>query len=569
MQEDEANSSTIQGERHSLIDQAHARFTTVVVIFSFVFLAISLRLIDLTILGVDKADYHQKKTIDKKVNARSDITDRNGVLLASSLKTASLFADPKMIDDPVKVADDLIKILPEEPYGKILQKLQSNKRFVWLKRKISPNQHYAINALGHPGLDFREEYSRIYPQNNLMSHIIGYTDMDGKGIAGIESGFNNLLSENSKDLKLTIDTRIQHILHKSLADKMKEFKALAASGIIMNAKNGEIIAMVSLPDFNPHHIGDPKDIKYFNNNLSGLFEMGSTFKALTIANAIETKSIRKDQLFDATKPLKSGRFSINDYHAKKKIMTVPETFIYSSNIGTALISEETGKEKILEFYKKIGFTDYINTELPEKAKPRLPNPWRNVDTLTTSYGHGISVTPLHLVRAMAAMVNGGYLLDPSFVKSEHDAISSIITNTENQVISEDTSEYIRQIMELNVVDERGSGGKAKVEGYRIGGKTGSANKVINGKYSDKKLLSSFIGAFPINDPQYIILAILDEPIGHKKSWGYATGGWTGAPVVGKTIEKMAPILNIAPILNNKLNNILHKGKKHDASFRAN
>ncbi len=537
-------SESINGTQSRLLGQSKARLFVVIAVFLIGYMAISLRLIDLTLLRqtaaekmAENADNPAKPAV-AAYSLRGTIKDRNGELMATSLSMASVYADALLVENPKDVAAELAALLPDEKESDIAEKLASKRRFVWIARNITPRQQYAINALGHPGIGFKEESKRIYPHGRLTSHVLGYTDVDGKGIAGVEKQHDALLTEGEDDLTLSIDLRIQHLMHRELSAAMKKFSAKAGIGMVMDVNNGEIIAMVSLPDFDPYHAGAADDDARFNRATLGVYEMGSTFKIFPLAAALDSGDITFDTTIDATEPIKFGRFRISDYHAKKRPLSVPEIFIYSSNIGTARIAQALGEDGLKDFYGKLGFFDRTPVDLPERGLPLYPKPWRDINTLTASYGHGIAVSPVHLMRAAAALVNGGILIAPHLTPQKGD------TPKGSRVIKTATTAKIRQLLELVVAD--GTGSKARVEGYAVGGKTGTADKTKGRGYSKDARLSSFIGVYPIDAPRYAVLAILDEPQGIKETYNYATGGWTAAPVVGRVIEQMAPLYQIAP-----------------------
>jgi cell division protein FtsI (penicillin-binding protein 3) len=535
---------SINGTQSRLLGQSKARLFVVIAVFLIGYMAISLRLIDLTLLRQTAAE-KMAENADSPVkpaavtqNLRGTIKDRNGELMATSLSMASVYADALLVENPKDVAAELAALLPDEKESDIAEKLASKRRFVWIARNITPRQQYAINALGHPGIGFKEESKRIYPHGRLTSHVLGYTDVDGKGIAGVEKQHDTLLTEGEDDLTLSIDLRIQHLMHRELSSAMKKFSAKAGIGMVMDVNNGEIIAMVSLPDFDPYQAGAADDDARFNRATLGVYEMGSTFKIFPLAAALDSGDITFNTTIDATEPIKFGRFRISDYHAKKRPLSVPEIFIYSSNIGTARIAQALGEDGLKDFYGKLGFFDRAPVDLPERGLPLYPKPWRDINTLTASYGHGIAVSPVHLMRAAAALVNGGILIAPHLTPQKGD------TPKGSRVIKAATTAKIRQLMELVVAG--GTGSKARVEGYAVGGKTGTADKTKGRGYSKDARLSSFIGVYPIDAPRYAVLAILDEPQGIKETYNYATGGWTAAPVVGRVIEQMAPLYQIAP-----------------------
>jgi cell division protein FtsI (penicillin-binding protein 3) len=526
----------LTGGDKSTLETSRARLS-ILAGFSFVlFAVIVIRLADLTLMRA-------QEPLQKNVYAmhdskpRADIVDRNGTILATSLQVASLYADPTMIENKPFIARQLEDILN---ITNVDTKLNKKGRFIWIKRGLTPEQHYAVNALGQPGLGFRNETKRFYPQGSLASHVMGYTNVDGQGISGLELQYNDQLTQGNDPLKLSFDIRIQYSLVDALKKAQVRFNAKAAIGGVVDIETGEILAAASLPDFDPHTIANATQNQKFNRFSTGVYEMGSTFKLFSTAAFLEKTNKPFSYTFDARKPLKEGRFVINDYHAQKRILTIPEVFIHSSNIGSALMGRKIGDDLLQKFYNDLGFMDRVVIDFPSRGKPLVPNPWRDINTLTTTYGHGIAVTPLHVLQATAAIVNGGVMPRLRFVNDNN--VNDL--NVQKRVLSENTAHKMRQLLRLNVTN--GSGGQADVEGYVVGGKTGTSEKVTEHGYDKDLLLSSFIGVFPVHAPRYAILAILDEPKGDKKSFGYATGGWTAAPVVGEVSRKIASILAMPP-----------------------
>lgn len=534
------------GARRSALDIARGRMVAVSCFFIIAYILIAARVFDLSVIQGElrrggAAEASAPEHAAAAATVRADITDRNGVLLATSLETASLYADPALIPDPVLAAKDLARVLPALSYGDALQKLQRKGRFVWLARNLTPAEQYEVLKLGHPGLDFKTEYRRIYPQERLTAHIAGYTDLDGRGLGGVERSFDRLLAAGGKPLALTIDVRLQHILRREMAAAVSEFSAKGGAGAIMDVRTGEILAAVSLPDFDPHNPGADGDGPLFNRLTQGVYEMGSTFKIFSTAALLETKRAPLDTVFDATKPIRRGRFSIADYHPEKRALTVPEIFMYSSNIGAALEGEAVGAEALEAFYGGLGLLEAPEIEIGEAGRPLVPSPWRDIDTLTAAFGHGIAVTPLQMVTAAASIAGGGALLRPALVQDASRPENAAKT----RIVSPQTAHRMRQMMRLVVTD--GTGKAADVPGYNVGGKTGTAEKnAPGGGYDRGRLLSSFIGVFPADDPLYAVFVMVDEPKGTKKSFGYATGGWVAAPAVGRVVAAMGPLLGVRP-----------------------
>lgn len=540
------------GARRTNLEQARGRLVLLSAFFVFAYVIVVARAADLSIIqGIKNHEqdvsFYQEDSSDKKKIIRADIVDRNGVILARSLKTSSLFVDPVLVQQPAKAAKDLHEIFPEISYGSLLSKLQSKKRFVWLKRNISPEEQSKILNLGYPGLNFKQEMRRIYPQGALTSHLVGASGVDGQGLAGIERSFDNYLAENSEPLTLTLDVRLQHVLKREISNTIKEFSAKAGAGIVMDIETGEIVAATSLPDFDPHNYQTASGNEIFNRLTLGVYELGSTFKIFSTAAMIEKNNANMAQRFDVRKPIKVGRFQIRDYHPEKRIMSLPEVFIHSSNIGSAIMGQEVGTEGLKNFYKDIGLFDKPEFEISEMGEPMIPSPWREVNTLTAAYGHGIAVSPLQLVKATASIMNGGLLVQPTLVKQSkipERADKKEKSQADVRVVSPETSHRMRQLMRLVVTE--GTGSKADVDGYVVGGKTGTAEKPGKGGYDRKKLISSFLGVFPMDAPRYAVFVMVDEPQGTKASYGYATGGWVGAPTVGRIVSGMASVLGLPP-----------------------
>lgn len=526
------------------MEMGRARILVAGIFMALVFTIVGGRLTQLAIRG-ESGDRPIAIAAERdEPRPRANIVDRNGEILATDLETASLYANPRRLLDAKKAARALVEVLPDLEYKAVLKKLESDRGFVWLRRHLTPRQQWALLERGVPGLDFIDEYTRVYPQGSLMPHLLGYVDSDNSGIAGLEKRFENHLAKGDGPLRLTIDMRVQHLMRDELGAAMREFQAKAAAGIVMDARNGEVLALVSLPDFDPNHPGKAGDGERFNHATLGVYELGSTFKVFTAAMALDAGTARMDKRYNATKPLQVSRFMIRDYHAKKRWLTLPEVFVYSSNIGAALMAQDIGGKRQQDYLDKLGMLDPLGVELPETGKPIAPSTWRPVNTMTIGFGHGIAVSPLHLVSGVAAAVNGGVLHQPTIVAGEHRDGD----NAPRRVFKERTSEDIRKLMRLTV--ENGTGRNADAVGYAVGGKTGTAEKSAGNGYEGKRLLASFVGAFPINEPRYVVLALLDEPKGNKKTLGNATGGWVAAPVVRRVVERMGPMMGMPPVKEN-------------------
>ncbi|HNQ91409.1 MAG TPA: penicillin-binding protein 2 [Alphaproteobacteria bacterium] len=535
----------IMGEKSGNLDLVRGRLVLLATLFVVFYAGVMVRLVDVTLIQglIDDSDSYigapQADNEEEQSKFRADIVDRNGVLLATSLKTASLHADPKIIVDPVETAKGLSKIFPDVSYGETLKKLQSDKRFVWIKRNLTPDEQKKILELGDPGLVFDYDYQRFYPQGALTAHMVGYDNIDGKGLAGIERSFDHLLRQSKDPMKLTLDVRLQHILRREIKKAISDFTAKAGAGVIMDVNTGEILAATSLPDFNPHApSADPKDPEMFNRVTLGVYELGSTFKIFTTAALLEQKKTPFTKKYDTSEPVKIAGYTIHDFHGEKRPLTIPEVFMVSSNIGTVHMAQEIGTDGLKRFYTDLGLMKKPEFEIDEVGSPIIPSPWREVNTLTASYGHGIAVTPLQLVTATSTIVNGGLKVTPHLVKQDEDPISR------TRIVSKETSLKMRQLMRLVV--SSGTARKADVEGYMIGGKTGTAEKNIHGRYSRDQRVATFVGAFPIDDPKYAILVMVDEPHPNKSSYGYATAGWVAVPAVGRIVSAAGSLLGMKP-----------------------
>ncbi|GLK76040.1 penicillin-binding protein [Methylopila jiangsuensis] len=484
-------------------------------------------------------------------NARPDIVDRNGQVLATDIKVSSLYAEPKNIVDVDEAVELLSQTLKDLDPKDLRTKLSTRKGFVWLKREISPSEQVAVFRLGIPGLGFMPENKRIYPNGDVVSHILGFADVDNKGIAGIEKYLDDsgktaeasaavAAGGRMEPVRLALDLKVQHAVRDELKAGMEKFKAIAASAAIADVETGEIISLVSLPDYDPNVPTDALKADRINRVNVGVFEMGSTMKALTIAMGLDSGKFSLQSRMDARFPLAYGKFRINDFHAQRRVLTVPEVFVYSSNIGTARIGLGMGVEAHKAFLAKMGQLNRLQTELPESSRPILPPRWGELNTITISFGHGIAIAPIQSVMAVSALVNGGLLIKPTFLqRTVEEARSKAI-----RVIKPNTSVAMRYLMRLNA--ERGSAKKADIPGYRVGGKTGTAEKVIGGRYSKTKNLTAFTAVFPMDAPKYMLLAVLDEPKALPETHGFATSGWNVVPVGGKMVERIAPLLGVEP-----------------------
>jgi cell division protein FtsI (penicillin-binding protein 3) len=481
---------------------------------------------------------------------RPDLVDRNGQILATDIRTASVYAEPRKILDPDEAAEALVSVFPDLDPVALRAKLATGAGFAWIKREITPAQEQAVQNLGVPGVAFMNENRRFYPGGPTAAHIVGMVNIDNQGIAGMEkyiddqgladlhaSGFAR--GDALQPVKLSVDLGVQTILREELANAMQTYTAQAATGIILNVHTGEVVAMASLPDFDPNNPVDAQQPDRLNRMTAGVFELGSVFKSFTFGMALDSGVWTLADHVDATDPIHAGGFTIDDFHGKHRVLSLPEVFIFSSNIGAAKMATKMGPQLQQEYFKRFGFFDELKTELPESAKPLIPSKWSDLTTMTAAFGHGIAVTPLQVAAADAALVNGGILIPPTFLPRTAAQASALGT----RVVSDKVSDELRYLFRLNV--EEGSGKAAEVPGYLVGGKTGTAEKVENGRYSSTKNLNSFLAAFPIDDPQYVVLVVLDDPHAAKPGAG-DTAASNAAPTVAAIIRRAGSLLGVAP-----------------------
>jgi cell division protein FtsI (penicillin-binding protein 3) len=530
--------------------KSKARLGLAIVAFIGIFSVITFRLVMFATVSEGHGG-RRSVSQDAVATARPDILDRNGQIIATDIKTPSLFAEPRKIIDVDEAVELLTAVLPDLDVNEVRERLSSKRGFVWLKREITPSQQREIHRLGIPGVGFLTENKRVYPNGPIVSHEIGYVNIDNQGIAGIEKWLDGqglaalhmaglATDQLQRPVSLAVDLRVQYALRQELAAAREKYKAKASAGVIADVNTGEIIAMVSEPDFDPNNPRIANDPDHLNRLTTGVYEMGSTFKALTLAMALDSGRISLSSSFDARMPLRYGKFEIHDFHAQRRVLTVPEIFTYSSNIGTARMALSLGVEYHKAFLKKLGQLDRLRTELPESAEPLVPKHWGELNTVTIAFGHGLSVAPLQAVMGISALVNGGKMIPPTFLKRDQAEADRLA----KRVIKPETAEKMRYLMRLNV--EKGTATRANVLGYYVGGKTGTSEKVVGGRYSKTKVLTSFTAILPADKPRYLLLIMLDEPQGLPETHGFSTSGWNVVPVGGRIIERVAPLLDILP-----------------------
>ena len=530
----------LEGRAGKALSMARRRLMVTAAVFLLAFGAIGYRLFDLSVVRAGAEAEKVKLAARKSLpdSHRADIVDRNGVVLATSIRSWSIYADPSLVGDPGRTARILAHIFPQLNVRTLAAKLRRKTRFVWIDRHASPAAYQQILRFGLAGIYARPDLRRIYPQRALVAHIVGSSDVDNKGIAGVEAKMDTRIRTRARPLTLSIDLRAQVALREILARSIEYWRALGGAALVMDVQTGEIVAMVSLPDYDPYNLKRAPKKARFNRNTLGVYELGSVFKILNTAMALDYGITHPHEMFRVHKPLPAGRRFIRDSHPISKPIDTATILVKSSNIGSAIIAQRLGAKRQKAFLRRVGMLSKIPLELPEAGQPLYPRRWRPVNTLTISFGHGIAVTPVHLVAAVAGVVNDGVMVAPTLIKRQNGR-----PLWSRRIVSSKTSRILRDLMRRVV--QKGTGKRANAKGYRVGGKTGTAEKVRRGGYRRKALLSSFVAAFPMNRPRYALLVSLDEPKGKKESNGYATAGWVAAPAAREIVERIAPILGVA------------------------
>ena len=527
------------GQRRQILSTMHQRLMLGMLLYAGIIALVVARIVYLAAFG-DHAG--RQASVSALVPERGDIVDRDGHPLARTIDAWSIGLHPnKVIGDRLDLARRLAALMPERDEATYYAMLRSGKNFFYLRRRAAPRLVQAVNSLGEPGLALDREPDRLYPQTSLAAHVIGYTDVDGRGVAGIERAFDDILANpatRGQPVQLSISSRIQQALEHQLLEAMTTFSAIGAAGIVMDIHTSEIVAMTSLPQLNPNAAGQGSPEARFNRATLGVYELGSTYKPFTVAMAMDTGAVQSmGQVYNCPDSLKVGRHTINDTHPFGRSCTVAEIMKESSNIGTAQIAAQIGAARQRAFLQKMGFLSPIAVELPERGRTLNPGSnWGEIATMTVGYGHGIAVTPLHLASGYATLFNGGIYRPPTLLKvgPGHPVANG------RRVFTADTSYKMRALLRLVVT--HGTGKKADAPGYRVGGKTGTAEK-----YHNRSLVvTTFAGIFPMDDPRYVIVVMLDEPKATAETYGFRTAGWNVAPVVGKTVSRIAPMLGITP-----------------------
>ncbi|HEV7318495.1 MAG TPA: penicillin-binding protein 2 [Ensifer sp.] len=546
----------IMGTSASRRNQSRQRVGILIAGFAVLFLVVGGRLVQYGLSApADTASIGGRAHITA---SRPDIVDRNGHLLATDLNMMSLYAEPRKIVDADEVVEKLATVIPNLDWRDTHRKLQSGSAFQWLRRQLTPKQQSEILALGIPGIGFRPEKRRFYPGGVTAAHILGHVNVDNQGLAGIEryldqQGFADLraagLTSNAalEPVRLSIDLRVQNIVREVVSNAMRDYQAEAAGAVVLDAETGEVLAMASVPDYDPNEpsrtlpgggIDKEYEKGWFNRMSNATFEMGSTFKSFTLAMGLDAGKVNLNSVVDASRPIRMGGFTIKDFKGKNRPLSIPEVFQFSSNIGTAAVADMVGIEGHQQFLTKLGLLSKMETEMPGVATPTQPRTWKKINSVTISFGHGIATTPLQTAVAAAALMNGGHLIPPTFLPRSQEDTQLVA----QRVIKETTSADMRYLYNWNGV--KGSGRRAQVEGFHVGGKTGTADKVIDGRYAKDINFNAFLGAFPMDKPKYIVLSIIDAPKTGEN--GGRTAAANAAPMVKTIIGRAAPLLGVKP-----------------------
>lgn len=542
-----ANSAPIalEGGRKTRKNLTRSRIQFAIAGLVVLFLVIAGRLV---MLGMsDPASAYNGPVGGGNSTLRPAIVDRNGQELAVDIRVPSMFAEPRNIIDVDEAVEKLHAEMPELSRTFLRGRLDGDEGFVWLARELTPAQQTRIFNLGIPGIDFVTESKRFYPGGATAAHILGAVNVDNQGIAGVErfldraSGMQATSAAAPAPVPLSIDLRVQHALHAELVDSMQRYQAIAAGGVLLDVDTGEVLAMASMPDFDPNQPATALEEGRYNRVTAGTFELGSVFKTVTFAGALDSGLVTLTDEFDARYGVRFGRFTIGDFHGKDRILTAPEVFKYSSNIGTIRIMQTWGKDNFRAFLSRIGFDAALPIELPETKRSSIADSFSEVGAATAAFGQGLSITPLHMASAVAAFVNGGTLLPATlFPRTLAEAADLGVS-----VITEDTSDRIRYLLRLNALEGSGTRMNAAAEGYRAGGKTGTAEKVIDGRYSSTENFNTFVSVFPVDSPRYALVLFIDNPVAENERTG-RTAGWNAGEASGRLIARVAPMLGVAP-----------------------
>ena len=484
-----------------------------------------------------------------RVFARPDILDRGGRLVATDVAVPSLYADPALLIDLDEVIEKLMRTFPDLDAVELRKALgDRNRRFAWIKRGLTPRQAQRVHDLGLPGLAFRQEPKRVYPAGALLGHLVGYVNIDNKGAGGLERYIDDNLGIESvlgaapsriPPVALSIDLGVQQALAAELKEALTRYQASGAAGLVMDVTTGELVAAVSLPELDPDKPLEAQEDGRENRLSTGVYELGSIFKVLTVAMALEEKTATLDKIYDVRQPMVFGKHTITDLHPQGRPLSVRDVFIHSSNVGAGMIALEAGSARQIGFLSRFGLLSGARTEAGPVAAPIVPKRWGEIETVTIAYGHGLATTPVHFSAAVAALVNGGTKVTPTVLARRKELAG-------DRLVRAETSAGIRELLRLNVTSPHGTGRRAEVVGYRVGGKTGTAEMPGKGGYQKKSVISSFVAAFPMDAPRFLTFVSLFEPRASEETKGQITAGLNAAPVTGRLIARVAPLLDVLP-----------------------
>jgi cell division protein FtsI (penicillin-binding protein 3) len=562
----------LEGARSRLLRVGRARIRISMFMCAVFFLVVAFRLIQFG--SITSEVVIEGQTVSQIEASRPAIYDRNGLAMALDIRVPSLYAEPRRIINVDDAVSALRTVMPDLDVNWLTQRLTGDRGFVWVRRELTPQIERGVMQLGIPGINFLTESRRYYPVGSTAAHILGGVNVDNQGIAGIErnidmggvaalQSFGLARGQELTPINLSIDMRVQYAMYSELVDALDRYKSIAAAGAIMDVRTGEILAMASLPDFDPNTPATALVEGRYNRITAGNFELGSVVKTVSFAATLDSGAVTLLDSFEASEPARFGRFTITDYRGQNRVLTVPEIYRYSSNLGTIRMVQQLGVDQYRDFFSRIGFDAPLRTDLPEMTPPNVPATFSEVVGATASYGHGFSISPMHMLRATAAFVNGGMLIDPTlYPRTEQQALAQA-----PRIISEETSDRLRYLLRLNALSGSGSRMNAIATGYRVGGKTGTAEKVVDGRYGSGKNLNVFITAFPMEAPRYAMLIVIDEAERETPQSGN-TAGWNAGEVSGRIIAKIAPMLGIVPDLSGVADSALTPPELVEVLLRA-
>lgn len=534
----------LRAPRAGAPERLRGRLAIIGLVLAGGFAVTAARAVDIAVFDPDPPSRTLSEAVEPQAR-RAMLLDRDGEILASTLDFHTVFADPAYVWDAEEVADRLVTVLPDLDREQLLRRLNSDTRYVPIADGVSPRTRQAIHMLGLAGVFFASEPGRVYPKQRAAAHLVGYAGRGGRGLSGAELAFDAELSDGAGPVYLSIDLTAQHRVESVLRRRMAEHQAAGASAILMRVGTGEVIAMTSLPDFDPNHYLDitapPVDSgridPRFNQAALGVYELGSVFKPLALAAGLESGRVRLDDIFDASQPVRIGGHTIHDYRGEERPLSAREVILYSSNIGTARMADQIGSETLSGFFSDLRLFEPATIELAESGAPQLPRRWGRIQTMTAAYGHGLAVSPLSLTAAYAAIANGGVYVSPTL-----RPVAPGETVVGDPVMSPAVAAQVLGVLRENVV--RSQTGSADIPGLAVAGKTGTAERVVAGGYAEDSRFNTFVAVFPFDDPQYVLTVTMDRPRPTEATHGFATAGWTAMPAAGEIMSQLAGVLDL-------------------------